>query len=194
MGARDPECRCSPAALWHRQYSGMWGKAWTRNNSAPLNLSQHLPSTCSRSNSKKLLLCEKARSPGRDARFGIAFDSGRAGNAVTSDPWLPPHPILAFAGSLVPLKFSKTPAMRAVWSASLKLSEKQREPGNPEQPLACRIDQQFNRGSVSSLSWLLPSNGRVSEISPNRAPIARKRDLFLNLVPKKADLVVVFSK
>jgi len=45
------------------------------------------------------------RSPCRDARSCIAFDSGNASTAVTSDPWLPPHPILAFAGSLVPRKF-----------------------------------------------------------------------------------------
>jgi len=39
------------------------------------------------------------------ARFCIAFDSGKANTAVTCDPWLPPHPISAFAGSLVPRKF-----------------------------------------------------------------------------------------
>jgi len=125
MGARDPECRCSPAALWHRHDSGRASNAVMSGVWSPsICQSQHLPSTHSRPNSKKPLQCKKARSPSRDARFCIAFDSGRAGNAGTSDPWLPPHPIPAFAGSLVPLKFSKIPAMRAVWSASLKLLEK----------------------------------------------------------------------
>jgi hypothetical protein len=84
-------CRHScPCGCCRRQGSSRWR---SQQLLPPLNLSHHLPSTRSRSNSKKPLLCEKARSPGRDARLCLAFDSGRAGNAVTGSARSPPHQI-----------------------------------------------------------------------------------------------------